>query len=62
MDEEDTLACFFIIILVCIFVLMGSAWIYCEYSIAKKYYPEITFMDYVFIGDKLKITPDYNDE
>lgn len=38
--------------------LCGAAVAYSEYAAVKKYYPEISFTDYLFIGDKLRITPE----
>lgn len=37
---------------------LGALSYYYEYQAVKKYYPKISFVDYVILSDKLRITPD----
>lgn len=33
-------------------------WINIQYQAVKKYYPNMTFMEYLILEDKIRITPD----
>lgn len=46
------------IALVIFLTMLGALMIYYEYSAIKKYYPEMSFTDFIFLGDKIRITPE----
>lgn len=43
--------------IVMVFILIGYLFFIAEYEAIKKYYPDMTFMEYILINDKLRITP-----
>jgi hypothetical protein len=47
----------FIIALISMFFALGLQ-MTLEYRALKKYYPEITWVDYIVLYDKMRITPD----
>jgi predicted membrane protein len=38
-------------------LVLGYLYTQAEYEAVKKFYPDLTFWDYVILGDKLRITP-----
>jgi predicted membrane protein len=38
-------------------LVFGYLYTQAEYEAVKKFYPDLTFWDYVILGDKLRITP-----
>ena len=42
-----------------ILIILGccAAYQYYEYTLILKYFPDMSFWDYCFLGDKVRITP-----
>ena len=38
-------------------LVFGYLYTQAEYEAVKKFYPDLTFWDYIILGDKLRITP-----
>ena len=45
------------VMLLIILILLGYLLFQAEYQVAKKYYPDMTMLEYVLINEKLRITP-----
>ena len=44
-------------ILVIVVIMIGYILLQAEYQVVKKYYPDMTLLEYVLINEKLRITP-----
>jgi len=47
----------FIIIVTTIIILIGYLISMAEYEAVKKHYPNMTFYEYIILGNKIRITP-----
>lgn len=50
----------FMTLLIIVFILLGAVSVFFEYRAAEKYFPGMTVQEFIFLGDKIRITPTGN--